>query len=85
MVHTAKPAIAAGIERSIPFATGSVPFASEGPELVEEGAGLAIMSQGNESLQHDSMLPTIVQKFPFQEIRMGFDMNNRRLDGRDFK
>jgi hypothetical protein len=43
------------------------------------------MSQRGERLQHDAILSAIVQEIPLREIRMGFDVNNRRLDPRRFK
>ena len=43
------------------------------------------MPQRRESLQHDAILSAIVEQLPFREIRMGFDVNNRRLDPRGFK
>jgi hypothetical protein len=56
-----------------------------GDDRIFQQLGLATMPQRRESLQHDAMLSAIVEKVPLREIRMGFDVNNRRLDPRDFE
>ena len=56
-----------------------------GDDRIFQQLGLATMPQRRESLQHDAILSAIVQKFPFRQIRMGFDVNNRRLDPPGFK
>ena len=61
------------------------PVGDSGHDRIRQQVGLATMTQGGESLQHDSILSAIVLKLPFREIRMGFDVNDRRLDGRGFK
>ena len=61
------------------------PIGNSGDDRIRQQVGLATMTQGGESLQHDSILSAIVLKLPFREIRMGFDVNNRRLDPRGFK
>ena len=56
-----------------------------GDDRIFQQLGLATMPQRRESLQHDGILSAIVEKVPLREIRMGFDVNNRRLDPRGFK
>jgi len=56
-----------------------------GDDRIFQQLGLATMPQRRESLQHDAMLSAIVEKVPLREIRMGFDVNNRKLDPRDFE
>jgi hypothetical protein len=46
---------------------------------------LATMPQRREGLQHNAILSAKVEMVPLREIRMGFDVNNRRLDPRGFK
>ena len=40
------------------------------------------MPQRRERLEHDAVLFAVVQKVPFREVRMGFDVNDRGLDPR---
>ena len=56
-----------------------------GDDRIFQQLGLATMPQRRESLQHDAILSAIVQKVPLREIRMGFDVDNCRLDPRRFK
>ena len=44
--------------------------------------GLAAMAQGSESLQDDALRFAIIQKIPFRQIGVGFDVNDRRLNRR---
>jgi hypothetical protein len=46
-----------------------------GDDRIVQQLRLAAMPQSRESLQHDAILSAIVQKFPFRQIRMRFDMN----------
>src|SRR4029453_3076162 len=55
-----------------------------GDDRIFQQLGRATMPQRRESLQHDAMLSAIVEKVPLREIRMGFDVHNRRLDSRGF-
>ena len=61
------------------------PAGNGGDDRIRQQVGLAIVTQGSEGLQHDPILSAIAQQFPFREIRMGFDVNHRRLNGRSFK
>ena len=56
-----------------------------GDDRIFQQLGLATMPQCREGLQHDAVLFAIVQKFPFRKVRMGFDVNDRRLDPRGIK
>src|SRR6516165_10239313 len=56
-----------------------------GNDSIFQQLGLATMPQRCERLQHDAILFAIVQKVPLREIRMGFDVNNCRLDPPRFK
>ena len=42
------------------------------------------MTQGGESLEHDTVLVAKLEQIPFREIWMGFYVNDRRLYGRGF-
>ena len=52
-----------------------------GDDRMFDQLGLGTMPQRRESLQHDAVLFAIVQKVPFREVRMRFDVNNGGLDG----
>ena len=42
------------------------------------------MPQRRKRKQHNPMSLTIFEQVPFREIRMGFDLYDRRLDSRGF-
>ena len=47
-------------------------------------SGLHSMPQRRKRKQHNPMSLTIFEQVPFREIRMGFDLYDRRLDSRGF-
>ncbi len=53
-----------------------------GDDRIFQQVGLAAMPQCREGLQYDAILLAKVQKVPFWEVRMGFDVNHRGLDPR---
>ena len=56
-----------------------------GDDRIFQQLGLATVPQRRERLQHDAILSAIFQKVPLREIRMRLDVNNCRLDPRDFE